>query len=329
MVTPKQGLSASDLANRARVATLKRNGTGAPDDPLERALADDRRLQANALTRRSLRELEADERRAEAQGKQAELDLIRAEIERFKLEQERQQMQRPVAADDDGVKELLFAELQKTRERLDGLEANITQSRFNELQERLNELSAELTLARNSDSGGLDGIIAQLEQAQKLVALTTPQVPAPTGENAALTYARLRLEASQEDRRQEMELRREDNAARLAQDRELRDRELSIQESHYVRIDRFMGDTAPKLLALGQTLLQKLGGGAPAQAAAAAVSPETPEVKLAPGVNLMNCAVCGAHMFYRDSQESVICNNCAAEHWLAPPPADEPQEANE
>jgi len=309
-----QGLSVADLTARARVGSLRRNGHAAAEDPMERALADDRRLQANAITRRSIRELEAEALRAEADGEKAKLDLIRAEIERAKLEAEKSNMQTQTTGSDDGLKEFLIGEVQDLRGTVSQMRETMTAAQMGALNDRLNALSAELSQARNSDNGSLGQIKDRLEEAQALMAMV--QSPATEGdEGTALKAYRLRLEDERDRRKEEMQLRRDDSEAQRSQDRDLRERELAMQEAHYGRLDRFMEKTAPQLLETAQSLLSALmnRGAAPnnGTGAAAGAAPAAPRpLVMQPGVQTMPCPQCQTVLYYRPEWPGVICSNC-------------------
>lgn len=306
------GLSAKDFNQQAGVSVLRRTGVAAKEpDPLDQAMEINRKMAANRMIQQSVA--------------QADTEALKAQNERLMAEIENQKLRQATSPEASVApwQQFLMEQMAQLQGQLQDANQRLSDQSQELLQERLSMVSQELERLRTTGGEPVDPIaqtIATIKNMRELNDLLVPQVESPAlpmVEDPTLRAWEIRMrqddlrwQAEREDRKEEMRAARE---AEL----ELRRQELEIKQQHGARMDRFMTDTAPKLLDLGTQLLQRLIGPMPTAAPMAVAEVAPVRASIAPaGVQVAQCAQCGADIHYRMEWKTAGCLECGAVYEL-------------
>lgn len=328
-MTQQQGLSSEDFRARAQAATLKRNGTAALPavDPLQQALAVKRQILGEKIIEQSVNEVDAA--------------ALKAQNEALKLQIERRQLEEAARAGDahesaPAWQDFLFKQLEGTQGQLAEAQRALATQQAEMLRERLDLLRGELDRLHaergrepQSVTALVRGAISEAQELLDTIRPPAPAVPVPPsaqggqGEQVALQAWMRRVELQHEQWVLQREDRHRERMRELELQHKMQERELSAKEEHFQRMDRFMSETAPKVVDILSRVVQHFaaGGGAPAPAVAADAdppvgrpAPPTPAPVIQPGARSMPCAECGATVIYRPEWPGVFCQACGAEY---------------
>lgn len=257
---------------------------------------------------------------------QAENDRLKAEIEQQKLREQAAAGQgQGKAASEEWIAHLV-GQVEKLQSQVLEAQRALTEQQVSATHDQLQMLSAELQQVQAQREATPTGVAAArqaIEEARGLVELlqpTTALPPPTTHSDPALAAWQLRAQLDQRRWEAEREDRHSERLAELEMQRQTKQDELAILRERNGRLDRFMVETAPKLVELGQNLLVQLlsrSGNTPPVAAAASVAPPA-------GAEAARCQSCGATLFYKPAWREVICQRCGAEYQLTPPTASNP-----
>jgi len=313
-----QGLSAQDLRQRAQVQTLRKNGNNGsmPQiDPMDEAIAMQRKIAAQQIIQRSVSE-------TGVAATQAEIERLKAENEKTKL------MAEAKAPQQNEMMGFFLAQIEKLQAQLNDTQKALSEQQAAFLQDRLNQLTAELGRIQENRPEPVNPISAAkqtLQEAKEISEMFAPP-PAPAAETTVadpveavklqawttaqnLNHERWKLERA--DKREEVNLK-------LSLERETRQAELTLKAAHDERMDRFFSETAPKALEVMQRLLDQIMSGQRAQLPAAApmAGPAvSPQVAPPEGTVTARCEACGGTAFYFDlAHGAAICQACGASY---------------
>jgi len=315
-------LSSADMRERASVRSLRKNP--ADDDPIEEALRIRKRLVATNILTQATEEGAASAAEASARRLDAE-----AHVE--ELKEAREERKRGSAG--ASFQEFILQEVRQLSNKVDANVESASRGQLESLRSDLVALQHQLSSFNPESKTGvavLNETKELLDAAFALVGTVTPP-PAPTGDGAAIEDIqfqawRLRTELQAEERRADREAEREERRARLAMERQFKDEELTLKRESAQRADRFMSETAPKIIDLGQRILnvfvsQAQAAGTTAATTQAAALPSLSN--LPEGASAMSCQVCGSRILYRDTWADVLCSGCGAEYHLTVDPTGE------
>jgi len=267
-----------------------------------------RKMTAQKLIERSLSETSAEAIKAEN-------ERMKAEIEQTKLKAEQQ-----TAPQADHWQSYILTQMEKLQGALTDTQKQLTEQQTGALQERLSMLATELERTRPERREAVNPLLSakqSIEEAKALMELLAPsQTPPPAAGSGDQHLHAWTLRAQFDQRRWEAE--REDKhseaMARLEMERDLKHSELAMKAEHYQRLDRFFNDTAPKLIEVGQRLLDNFvtprQAGANTAAAASQVQP--PE-----GYESGACVQCENTILYKPEWGEVVCQRCGAIYKLS------------
>jgi len=306
-------------------ATLRRRPPELrPPDPIDEALDVDRKLVAQKMMRTSVASMEAEQLAAEN-------TRLKAQIENQQL---KEAVERP--AQGDAWSKLVMEELRESRAALDQTKQELQSERTGQIIERMNMLSAELERLRTQPQEPPPRAIVQLkaafEEARETLALVAPDTTAPpVVQDAGGLYLK-RLDYDQERWRETHQADREVALARAGNELTIAQLEIEIKQRRADNMDRFINETAPKLLDLGRQFLEQMWarpGAAAGEGAAPASMAVRPQVVIPPGAKGTPCPSCGALIIYDLTMTTVYCSNCASQHDVGPDEADEQKPAVE
>jgi len=326
------GLSSADFREqfqrRAAAGTLKRNGTSAVADPLEEALKIKKQLLGDKIIAHSV----AD---AEAEALKTQNELLKAQIEQEQLKEVREQQRTGRAGTNDEWVQYILKQLEGTQAQLSETQRALSAQQLDMLNERIALLQQELgrqTAERNQPPQSTMSLVkTSVEEAKALIEMFSPPsrepvAPAPQGDDGAVMAWVRRAELEHQRYMAEREDRHAERIRELELAHETQVRDIAAKEQHYQRVDRFLSETAPKVVdILGRFVEHMTRGGAGAPAAAYAATEPAPAVRAASAPNgalTMSCVQCGTMIMYREGWPGVICNGCGAEYG-SNAPADE------
>ena len=316
------------------MGTLRRNGVPAADDPVDEAVRNSKKVLAVKMMQQSVSQMESD-------ALESENNRLRAEIERKKLEEEARGPARSEEA--DSWREYLMGELKELRTALAESERARTEQDRAAMMERLSMLSHELERIQ-AEKPEPPNLVAQMRQAvdeaESLLSIIRPksdEAPAPARPDPQVeawkhkeTLAHQRYLADLEQRRLEREEEKEARTLERTDKLQIERERLSIERTHYERLDRFISDTAPKLIDVGLQFVQTFMAGRLQVTPPAGVPQVSPQAApgLPPGAESQPCTQCGFPLVYASTATLVRCNNCGAEFNMTgeePPPGPEPE----
>lgn len=304
------GLASEDISKQATVKTLARNGQLAREpDPVDEALATKRKLLGARIVEQTVAEQDTE--------------AIKAENERFRAlaeQRELRQASQPTG-NADPWREFLMQQMQSLQGQLNETQQRLSQQQTELLQERMDMLRAELEKVRSDKPkqvNQLTHVRATVEEAKAILELVSPaQTPPPPDESGSATLNAwvMRTRFEQERWLAERQDHKEERMRELEQKLEFQREELALRRQHDDRMDRFFTETMPKVLEIGNGLLNRLmagQGGMPPVAAAQTAQAAPLGILTAP------CQQCGAPMQYRPDWQAVGCLNCGAQYQLQP-----------
>ena len=295
-------LSAADLRRRSMVPEVTR--VLGPPDLLDQAVQIKKAIVANAMLDQASEEQAATAARARA-------ERMKADNEVAELEKQRKE---PAGG---GFSEYILEEMRRLNASIDAVKDEKSQAYLQSLAQQMNALHDEISHLRATepDGGGnaLSQALAIVGDAKALVDAVTPPSPPPSvgREDPALQAYRLRLEADREDKRRRSEEEREERREARLQEQAGKNRELDLLEQRQQRMDRFIADTAPRLLELGNQLLSAWTKQPPGNSATAQT--DTRQLELPEGVQVAECAQCHTRILYRETWPGFICQGCGTE----------------
>lgn len=300
------GLSSADFRSQAQARTLVRNGNGSHAiDPVDDALAVNRKLVAQRMLEQSVA--------------QRDTEAIKAENERLKAlaEQEELRRQQNPAANSDPWRDFMMNQLQVTQQALNDTQNRLSEQQSTLLQERVAMLQGELEHMRGERPEAVDPLTtarASIESARAIMDLVTPATPppSPTGEDGTLQAWILRARLDHEERMAEREERREDRRTDFDLKLQVEKERLALERERNQRMDRFLTDTAPRLLSVGENILARLMGTPGAAAPPVAAAQFVPD-----GFEAAQCQTCGADIHYQPNWPGVGCPKCGSYYSLA------------
>lgn len=288
--------------------TARRNPTAAGEDAIQEALRVDKELTANRIMRRSVSELEVDD--------------LKAKTDKGRLQVELQNITAQLKGDDrETLLGQVVTEIQDIKRQLSEQHEAMTTKELTDMKEAMGALATAVEGMKGVQVSTMQSIKQGVQDASELLDLIRPPstVPVSTGgEDRTLEAYRLRtsldekkldlesrkLEWERQDRKEiaQMEI---DSKERIAQ------RELELKQEHFNQQDRFLTETVPKLIPLGEKAISALGNKAGGAQAA-------PMAQLPDGVLTATCQQCGVAIYYREGTTHVVCQNpnCLAEYNL-------------
>lgn len=324
MPDEKPGLTSKDFREQYQVRQLERKANGVPvkdADPYDQIYSDTRKASAIKLMAQQDRSLDVELLKADN-------DRLKAEIENDELKERRGGPQGTT----NPYMDHLSRQLEQTQARLDVYQERAQQAQAAVMEERLRILQEELSRVKVQTPEERDELESALSTVDKALALAERLRPpsreiVDRGPDPGLRRFELTLEADREARKLEAEERRYEQQMDLQLKREALAREEARLDKQAQAQERFFTDTAPKLLQLGQQLVETLAArtGQPAAAAPAIARGETTPAVAAQnghakasvipaGAATMICQVpgCGATIIYRPGWPEVICSSCGA-----------------
>lgn len=313
------GLSSADLRARSGVGLARRNPAAGGEDAIQEALRVDKELTANRIMRRSVSELEVDD--------------LKAQTDKGRLQVELQNITAQLKGEDrDVFLGQVVSEIQDIKRQISEQRESMTTKELTDMKEAMGALVKEIEGLRGGQASTVQSIIGAIQEATELLDIIRPPSTAlvPSGsEDRTLEAYRLRtsfdekkldLEARklQWEREDRLEIARAEIDSKEAIARE----DLRLKEIHYQQQDRFLTETVPKLIPLGEKAISALGS----KVGEAQVAPM---VQLPDGVMSATCQQCGVAIYYREGTTHVVCQNpnCLAEYNLKggddEPPASE------
>lgn len=339
MAEQNGGLSSADFRAQAAVNGLRRQpGVPSAADPLDQILADARKASAIKLMNQQDKSMEVELLKADNQ-------RLEAEITHQKLLEERGG---PTGTTNPHL-DFLYRQLENVQGRLDQAQQHAQVAQAAVLEDRMKMLQDELARVKATPVEVRDELESSITTLEKALALADRVRPAPTlvdrGPDPGLERFLATLEADREARRFEAEERRRNQEIDLQLKREALAREEARLDKQAASQERFLTDTVPKLLQLGQQLMETLtarlgqGSQAPVPVVAGAVRadaapsvgevyaapvPSRPSAPLPAGASQMTCQVCQAQIIYREGAPEVFCSTCGSVYSSGPLPDDGP-----
>jgi hypothetical protein len=215
----------------------------------------------------------------------------------------------------------------KLQDTLADTQKAMSEQQMGALQERLTMLATELERTRTERPEPVSATATakqSIQDARELLELLAPpQAPPPPpvkGGDAQLQAWMLRAQLDQKRWEADREDRHTETMARLELERDTKRAELEIQAAHDLRMSRFFDETAPKLIDVGQRLLDSFVNNNAATAAPVGSVAATPQaaaqVKVPAGYESGNCVQCQHAIFYKVEWGEVVCQTCGAVYTL-------------
>ena len=307
MTTQPPATTVANLRQQAAVRQATRPVE--PPSPLSTALALKEQIIANSLLDQTQNDLAAAAATSVANRYDAE-----ARVEEAKAK-------RQAAAGEGSFAEYALSEIRALKEMVEGSRESQTQDYLVSLRQEVGSLRSELSNLRTDRPSPTDSIkesLGMLDEIQSVIDRVRPPLPAPSGpadhDPTYMAY-KLRVETAAEQHRMEFEDRREARREALVQDRQLKEAELDLLRGRQERTDRFIDQTAPKIVELLSGVLQAwTGKTVPAPAPLA----QAQQLELPAGVQRTECSNCHAPILYREEWPGFICNSCGAEYSIHP-----------
>ena len=314
------GLNSADLRAKSSVQLARRNpATAAGEDAIQEALRVDKELTANRIMRRSVSELEVDD--------------LKAKTEKVRTQVELQNLTAQLKGDDrDAFMNQVVTEIQDIKRQISEQRESMTTKELVDMKEAMGALVKEIEGLKGAQGSTMQSIKGQIQEATELLDIIRPPSTAlvPSGsEDRVLEAYRLRtsfdekkLDLEAQKLRWEREDRLDIARAEIDSKERIAQKELELKQEHFQQQDRFLTETVPKLIPLGEKAISALGNKAGGAQAA-------PMVQLPDGVLTATCQQCGVAIYYREGTTHVICQNpnCLAEYNLKDgddePPASE------
>lgn len=273
-----------------------------------------RQAVAQRMIERTVTDLDAEKLKAEN-------SRLEAQIEHEKLLVARQG-----GAEKDGWRDFILGQLDKVSGQLNETQRALSDSQANAMQDRINILSSEIERLSNTHVeqsqatpvSAISSMRQALEDARALLEIVEPhQTPPPVVRAEAPevraweTRAKLDHEIRMIQLQAEEHRRDQESAAKV----ELEKERLSIERQKAEQTQRFISETAPKILEAGKTIIDMIITNQAQAAAAPAVAAQTaPQVP--PGLPSFQCQQCGQVVFYRPEFQQVGCLSCGAVYGL-------------
>ncbi len=301
-------LGMEDLRKQAQIMTVRRNDNGHADpDPIQEAIRVRKQLVGNRIMEQAVAE-------SETEAIKADNERLKAEIEREQLQEQKQSR----SASDKWV-EYILEEQKRLQERLAETERALSQQQAEALQERLSLLQAEIERLQQQPSQPQSSMemarnaVAEARALIEALGPTQSTPPPPITNDPALEAWTLRANLDQERWRVTTELQHQEKLAEIQARNAIEKQRLEMEREHYNKVDRFLTDTAPRVIEIFGPLIQKIivatpGPVAAPGAMAQAVAPP------APNVPVLKCAQCQGVTFFASPQGALICSTCGAEY---------------
>jgi hypothetical protein len=303
------------------------NGQEAPKDPVEEALSVKRKVLGSRIIEQTVAE-------ADTQALEAENKRLEQEIRREQLRAERQ----PQSAPSDQYMQLLTDQLNKLQDRLDDANMRASEAEKTVLGQRLDMITAEMQRLQSQQPEKVDMVSQMrdnLETARALLEffnpVSDPPPPAePKGDSPELTAWMMRQKFEQQRWETERADRHALAMAQIEVDREDRTEKRRIEEDRSKRMDRFLTDTAPKVVEVAAQVLQAFTNGKGLPMGVGAVAPQVAqEPQVAPGLQKAECESCHNVMVFNPTLPEVMCNMCGAVYQLGPQKENQSQAPQE
>lgn len=296
------GKTVADIRQELSIGTLRKNPALGAEDKIQEAMAFRREMAAMKIMDQSVSEMDTG--------------AIQAENNRLKAEIEQKELKRQTEGDkqkDSEWQGYLIQRMETLEKALAEQQQAMTEAQMNALREQLNMLAGELQRVQaqpNQPASPVAVLKQQIEEYKSLMEIVQPASAPPTRTDPSLAAWKLRAEFDQERWKQEREDRHTERIEEMRLQQSLTERELALKEEHYNRMDRFMTDTAPKVLDTLRSVVQQFtakNGGevAPPPTVAAQVVPVLPA-----DTQSLICSKCGTTVYYREGWPGVICNGC-------------------
>jgi len=259
-----------------------------------------------------------------AEAIRAENERLKAEIEQTKLKSEQQT---PPQADQ--WQAYLLSQMEKLQGALGDTQKALSEQQIGALEERMALLAAELERTRTERPEAVNPVTTakqSIQDARELLELLAPTQtpPPPVSGDAHLQAWTMKAQLEQKRWELDREDKHAETMARLELERDTKRAELDLKDQHYQRMDRFFSETAPKLLEVGQRLLDGLMQ-RPAATAGTAAPTVAAQVQAPAGYESGTCVQCQNPIFYKPEWGEVVCQKCGAVYSLTP---DEPATEN-
>lgn len=314
------GLSSADFRARSGVQTARRNPASAGEDSVYEALRVSRELTADTIMRRSVAE--------------TEVETLKAQTEKVRQQVEIQNLTAQLKGDDrDALFTQVVSEIQDIKRQLSEQREAMTTKELTDMKEAMGALATAVEGMKGAQVSTMQSIKQQIAEATELVDIIRPSSTAvvPTGsEDRVIEAYRLRtgldekkLDLEAQKLRWEREDRLDIARAEIDSKERIAQKELELKQEHFNQQDRFLTETVPKLIPLGEKAISALGNKAGGAQAAPMIA------QLPDGVLTATCQQCGAVIYYREGTTHVVCQNpnCLAEYNLKDgddePPASE------
>lgn len=311
----------ADLRKQAQVLSIRRNdnGHGSPD-PIQEALQVRKQLVGNKLMEQAVNE--------------ADTEAIKAQNERLKAEIEAEQLREQKESRTAGDKyvEYIMGEMKELREQLSETQRALNEQQTQAIAERYTLLKSEIERLQQQPREQTNPYVAAaqtIQEARNLINAIAPtsELPPPVpATDPAIDAWMVKANHEQERWRVTNELAHRERLSEIEGKLNIERERLEIERAHYEKVDRFISDTAPKVVEIFAPIIHKIVLNTPAPPAAFAAMPQaTPQAT--PQVPVMRCQQCPGTTFYASQQGGLICTQCGTEYQIgaeAPPAPAEP-----
>jgi small-conductance mechanosensitive channel len=255
---------------------------------------------------------------ADTQALEAENKRLEQEIRREQLRAERQ----PQTAASDQYMQLLTDQLNKLQDRLDDANIRASEAEKTVLGQRLDMITGEMQRLQSQQPEKVDMVSQMrenLETARALLEFFNPtgDPPPPTepkGDSPELTAWMMRSKFEQQRWEAERADRHALAMAQVEVDREDRTEKRRIDEERSKRMDRFLTETAPKVVEVAAQVLQAFTNGR--GLSIGAVAPQVAQPQVPQGMDQAECQTCHNIMTFNPDLPQVMCNVCGAIYQL-------------
>jgi coenzyme F420-reducing hydrogenase delta subunit len=279
-------------------------------DPVQEGLSVRRQVLGSKIIEQTI--AEADTSALEAENKRLE-----QEIRREQLRAERS----PQTPASDAYVTLLTDQLNRLQDQLSEANQRASEAEKEKLNDRLQMLTEELQrLGQPKEQVNVfDQTKEHIESARSLIELltpsSTPPPPEDKGASPELSAWMLRSKLDHQKWEAERADRHAEQMAQIAANTTLEQEKLRVEREKAERMDRFLTETAPKVVEVASQVLQaftkggSLLGNASAGMPAAAAQVASPVQN---GVEQAHCQSCNHIMTFNPKLPQIQCNTCGA-----------------